>query len=78
MVTRSSLYFGLVILITSGSPIAAADIPWQVRASLQLAKYELRRSPSAAGDAYLQAYHKTSQILGLFKSASAHTTNLAR
>ncbi|KAL0031813.1 hypothetical protein WJX79_008797 [Trebouxia sp. C0005] len=53
MVTRSSLYFGLVILITSGSPIAAADIPWQ-------------------------AYHKTSQILGLFKSASAHTTNLAR
>ena len=80
MVTRSSVYFGLVILITSGLLVAAADIPWQVRASLQLAKYgyELRRSPSAAGDAYVQAYHKTSQILDLFKSASVHTTNLAR
>lgn len=53
MVTRSSLHFGLVILITSGSLVAAADIPWQ-------------------------AYHKTSQILDLFKSASVHTTNLAR
>ncbi len=51
MVTRSLIYFGLVILISSGSLVAAADIPWQVPASLQLAKYgyELRRSPSAAG-----------------------------
>jgi amino acid transporter len=80
MVTRSLVDFGLVLLIISGSLVAAADIPWQVRASSQLAKYdyELRRSPSAAGVAYLQAYHKTSQILDLFKSASAHTTNLAR
>lgn len=80
MVTRSLIYFGLVIFVGSGSLVAAADIPWQVRASLQLAKYgsELRRSPSAAVYAYLQAYHKTSQILDLFKSASAHTTNLAR
>ena len=80
MVTRSWVYVGLVMFISSGSLVAAADIPWQVGASLQLAKYgyEVRRSPSAADDAYLQAYHKTSQILDLFKSASAHTTNLAR
>ena len=76
----------LLLLLTIGRISRATEVPWQVcgrktgRFSIQrmqlFAFRKVQLLTSAVCDP--QAYHKTSQILDLFRSASTASSNLAR